>query len=319
MLVKGIVRPSWGNASPTVYTGVEPVDNTPISAYNLPMNRLPTETRAMILHMLVEGNSMRGISRLMNVRLETVTKLLLDAGDACLAHHNRVIRNLDVRYVQCDEMWAFCYAKETNAWNADGAIDWAGDVWTWVGIDADTKLVLSWLASDRTLGAGRRFMQDLKTRVGEHTMISTDGHVVYPQAISDVFEPHQVDYHQIAHGTERTGELNNSYVERNNLTMRMSSRRLMRRTNGFSKKYANHVAALALNFTYYNFCRPHESLGKRTPAAAAGLDPIAHDPTWIVKMIDERTPAPRRSAFYLTKRIRAFYSFDPILEPTYPA
>ena len=97
-------------------TGVEPVDSTPVSTYNLPMNRLPTETRAMILHMLVEGNSMRGITRLMNVRLETVTKLLVDAGDACLAHHNRVVRDVDARYVQCDETWAFCYAKETNAW-----------------------------------------------------------------------------------------------------------------------------------------------------------------------------------------------------------
>jgi len=261
----------------------------------LAMNRLPLSTRVQMLGMLVEGNSLRATSRLADVSINTVTKLLVDLGAACSAYHDEHVKNLRLRYIQCDEIWAFCYAKDKNVPEEKRGIFGYGDVWTWVAIDADTKLVPSFMVGTRGSQTAKAFMDDLASRLANRVQLTTDGHRVYLQAIEDAFGD-DIDYAMLVklYGNDGESEkryspaecigcreigitghpdpkhISTSYVERQNLTMRMNMRRFTRLTNAFSKKVENHVAMVAIHFMHYNFARIHKSL-RVTPAMAAGI------------------------------------------------
>ncbi len=261
----------------------------------LAMNRLPLSTRVQMLGMLVEGNSLRATSRLADVSINTVTKLLVDLGAACSAYHDEHVKNLRLRYIQCDEIWAFCYAKDKNVPEEKRGIFGYGDVWTWVAIDADTKLVPSFMVGTRGSQTAKAFMDDLASRLANRVQLTTDGHRVYLRAIEDAFGD-DIDYAMLVklYGNDGESEkryspaecigcreigitghpdpkhISTSYVERQNLTMRMNMRRFTRLTNAFSKKVENHVAMVAIHFMHYNFARIHKSL-RVTPAMAAGI------------------------------------------------
>jgi len=280
------------------------------------MNKLPLAKRVQILHMLCEGSSMRSISRVAGVSINTVTKLLVDAGSACQAYHDERVRGLRSERVQCDEIWSFCYAKARNVQAAKGAPEEAGDVWTWTALDADSKLIVSWLAGGRDAGYAHEFMQDVADRIDSRVQLTTDGHKPYLEAVEGAFGAN-VDYAQLVklYGQAPEGQrrysppvclgarknavegkpdpkhVSTSYVERQNLTMRMAMRRFTRLTNGFSKKLENHTHALALYFVWYNFCRIHKTT-KVTPAMAAGVTDTLRDVEWIVSLIDEAAPQP---------------------------
>ena len=252
---------------------------------------------------------MSSIARVEDVAPMTITRLLVQAGHACQRHHNNTVRNLTPRYVECDEQWAFCYAKDRNLPYITGDPDHAGDTWTWVAIDRDTKLVISYLVSpDRTLEYARPFMLDLRSRIINRIQLTTDGWNAYIEAVDNAFVG-DIDYAQLVKqyrtspddgrrryaGAERriiTGNpeyamISTSFVERINLTTRMSLRRYTRKTNGHSKSLEHHEHALALYFTHYNFCRPHSSLGRyTTPAMAAGLAEFPHDTGWILGLMN---------------------------------
>ena len=283
------------------------------------MNKLSIQKRAMILTMLVEGMSMRAVSRTVGVSINTVTKLLIEAGEACAAYHDEAVRNVTARRVQCDEIWAFCYAKEKNVKRAKAAPQGAGDVWTWTALDADSKMVLSYEIGDRSGATAIEFMDDLRSRLANRVQLTTDGHKAYLEAVEGAFGD-DVDFAQLVKlygdapdrekryspaecvGTRKrriTGSpdrkaVSTSYVERQNLTMRMGMRRFTRLTNAFSKKIENHLHTLSLYFVHYNFCRQHKSLGGVSPAMAAGVSDTLHDMEWIVGLIDARAPAPQR-------------------------
>jgi IS1 family transposase len=263
------------------------------------MNRLSTEKRAAILGMMVEGNSLRATTRLAGVSINTVSKLLTDIGDACTEYQDRTLVDLPCKTIQCDEIWSFVYSKQKNV-PADRQGEFGvGDVWTWTAIDADTKLVPSWFVGQRTAEDGFLFMMDLKGRLANRVQITTDGLRAYSAAIGFSFGT-ELDWAvlQKLYGRDPSGErryspavctgmdikvkrgdpdpakISTSYVERQNLTMRMGMRRFTRLTNGFSKKVDNHMAAVALHFMHYNFGRPHTSLKNpypRTPAMGAGV------------------------------------------------
>ncbi len=281
------------------------------------MNKLPLHTRVQILNMLVEGSSMRSISRVAGVSINTVTKLLVDAGEACAAYHDEHVRNVKASRVQCDEIWSFTYAKAKNVAKAKAAPEVAGDVWTWTGLDADSKMIVSWLVGGRDGSYAMEFMDDLAKRLANRVQLTTDGHRAYLEAVEGAFGD-DVDYAQLVKlygaapesakgryspaecigarkervtGNPDRDHVSTSYVERQNLTMRMSMRRFTRLTNGFSKKVENHCHALALYFVHYNFCRLHKSL-KVTPAMAAGVSDTLHDMEWVVGLIDARAPKP---------------------------
>lgn len=258
------------------------------------MNKLSVEKRVQILSMLCEGSSMRSISRVCDVSINTVTKLLIDAGTVCAAFHDGKVRNVPSTKVQCDEIWSFSYAKQKNVRFAKSAPESAGDVWTWTGIDADSKLIVSWHVGDRSQHTGISFMGDLKARLSNRVQLTTDGHKAYLKAVSVV--DFDADYAMLnkIFATDYAGagrysppkcigavktpisgnpdpqHINTSFAERQNLTMRMAMRRFTRLTNAFSKKFENHCHALALYFFWYNFCRVHKTLGV-TPAMASGL------------------------------------------------
>ena len=258
------------------------------------MNRLSISDRTRIAACLVEGNSIRATCRLTGAAKGTVLKLLAELGEACAAYHDKHVRRVSVRRVQCDEIWSFCYGKDKNLTQEQQEAG-AGTVWTWTAIDADTKLILSYVCGDRDARFALEFMKDLAARVTTRIQITTDGFKLYADAIEGVFGI-DVDYAQLIKlygnpGTPDTryspGEvistetvvkvgrpdprhISTSFVERQNLTMRMSMRRFTRLTNGFSKKVENHEAAIALHFMYYNFCRVHKTL-RVTPAMEAGL------------------------------------------------
>ena len=292
------------------------------------MNKLDIKTRAMILNMMVEGNSMRSISRVVGVSINTVTKLLIEAGEACAAYHDETVRNVGSTRVECDEIWSFCYAKDKNVANAKAAPDGAGDVWTWTAIDADSKMILSYEVGDRSAGTAHEFMYDLRNRLSNRVQLTTDGHKAYLSAVEDAFGS-DVDYAMLiklygdstgAKGHEKkyspaacTGArkeaimgqpieelVSTSYVERQNLTMRMGMRRFTRLTNGFSKKIENHLHMLSLYFVHNNFVRMHKTL-KMTPAMAAGVSDTLRDTAWIVGLIDARAPAPKKRGPYKKK------------------
>lgn len=259
------------------------------------MNRLPLAKRSQIIQLLVEGNSMRSCSRIAGVSVITVMKLLVDSGKACAKFHDETIRNIKVDRLQCDEIWSFVYSKNKNT--PDDKKGSAGDVWTWTAIDADTKLIISWLVGSRDEDTANWFMKDAANRIIGRVQITTDGFRKYPDAINEAFEQ-QIDYAQlvknyfngktvstdpskgynkyvgadkvIMFGNPDPRFISTSYVERQNLNIRMGNRRFTRKTNAFSKKVENHCYSLALWFMYYNFVRIHKSLSV-TPAMQAGL------------------------------------------------
>ena len=269
------------------------------------MNRLPKGKRAQILSLLLEGMSMRSASRIAGVSTNTVTKLLVDAGRACAVYHDVTVRNVTGGKIECDEIWSFCYAKDRNVSTAKAAPQDAGDVWTWTAIDRDTKLLVSCMVGDRSADMALEFMTDVRYRLANRVQLFTDGLSAYLGAVETAFGD-DVDYGQLVKtyglgGTVMTGvqkqkvignpsrrSMSTSHVERHNLTMRMVMRRYTRMTNAFSKKLENHIHMCSLYAVWYNFVRPHMSLGGRTPAMAAGLASTAHDMEWIIDLIADQ-------------------------------
>lgn len=289
------------------------------------MNKLPTHKRTMILNMLVEGMSMRAISRTAGVSINTVSKLLVEAGEACAAYHDETVRNVTAQRVQCDEIWSFVYAKDKNVKTAKAAPDGAGDVWTWTALDSDSKMILAYEVGDRSAATAIEFMDDLRARLANRVQLTTDGHKAYLEAVEGAFGG-DVDFAQLIKlygesiegkraerkyspaecaGTKKRAiegrpdmkAVSTSHVERQNLTMRMGMRRFTRLTNGFSKKLENHLHMLSLYFVHYNFVRIHKSL-RMTPAMAAGVTDALHDMEWIVALIDARAPKPKKRGPY---------------------
>lgn len=271
-----------------------------------PMNKLSVARRAQIIGLLVEGTSLRATSRLADCSINTVTKLLVDVGSAAAEYQDRTLRNLPCKRIQCDEIWSFVYSKQKNVPEEMRGQYGVGDVWTWTAIDAETKLVPSFLIGTRDGGTAYDFMQDLAGRLANRVQLTTDGHRAYLEAVEAAFGA-DIDFAQLVkiygpapQGPDRkyspenfcgtkvnvvTGDpeaekISTSYVERQNLTMRMGMRRFTRLTNGFSKKVENHGHAVALHFMYYNFGRIHKSL-RITPAMAAGVS----DHVWSLEEI----------------------------------
>lgn len=284
------------------------------------MNKLPLHKRVMILSLLVEGSSMRSISRTVGVSINTVTKLLIEAGEACAAYHDKTVRDVKANRVQCDEIWSFCYAKAKNVERAKAAPDGAGDVWTWTALESDTKMILAWEVGDRSAETAIEFMDDLRARIDNRVQLTTDGHRAYLDAVEGAFGG-DVDYAMLVklygsvsgksaenrsspaecvgthkariEGNPDPAHVSTSHVELHNLTMRMGMRRFTRLTNAFSKKLENHLHMLSLYFVHYNFCRRHKSLGGISPAMAAGVSDTLRDLEWIISLIDARSAQPR--------------------------
>ncbi|MEJ0012926.1 MAG: IS1 family transposase [Bauldia sp.] len=281
------------------------------------MNKLPLAKRVQILSMLVEGSSMRSVSRVADVSINTVAKLLAQAGDACGAFHYNTVRDVKARRVQCDEIWSFCYAKAKNVENAKAAPVGAGNVWTWTALDSDSKMILSWMVGDRSAETANFFMDDLAARLADRVQLTTDGHKVYLDAVAGAFG-NNVDYAMLVKlygddanavgpekkyspsecvGTRKEPKIGSpdiehvstSHVERMNLSMRMGMRRFTRLTNAFSKKIDQHVAALSLYFVFYNFVKTHKA-HKLSPAMAAGVTDRLWSVEDIVALIDARAP-----------------------------
>ena len=260
---------------------------------------------------------MWSISRMLGVSINTVTKILVDAGEACAAYHNDTVRNVEARRVQCDEIWSFCYAKQKNVATEKAAPVDVGDIWTWTALDSDSKLIVSYLVGGRDSKYAIEFMDDVAKRLANRVQMTTDGHRAYLEAIEGAFGG-DIDYAQLVkmygaapdamkgryspaectgtrkrrvEGDPAIEDVSTSHVERQNLTMRMSMRRFTRLTNGFSKKIDNHVHMLSLYFVHYNFCRIHKSL-KVSPAMAAGVSESLYDMEWIIGLINARAPKP---------------------------
>ena len=259
------------------------------------MNKLTLAERAKILHLLCEGMSIRAITRLTGASKNTVAKLLIDAGKACADYHDANVQNVKAARIQVDEIWSFTYAKQKNVATAKAAPEAAGDTWTWTAIDADSKLIVSYLVGGRDSEYAMEFMDDLASRLANRVQLTSDGHRAYLEAVEGAFGC-DVDYAQLVKmygptitapgryspaectgakkvrvaGSPDPADVSTSYVERQNLTMRMHMRRFTRLTNAFSKKVENHAHAVALHMMYYNFVRMHKTL-RMTPAMAAGV------------------------------------------------
>jgi IS1 family transposase len=274
------------------------------------MNKLSTAKRAAVVAALVEGNSIRASARMTQVSKPTILKLLADLGAACSQFHDQTVRGLRSRRIECDEIWQFCYAKAKNVPEDKRGTFGYGDVWTWTALDSDSKLIVSWLVGGRDAGTAFTFMNDVASRLRNRVQLTTDAHRPYLSAVEDAFGA-DIDYAtlQKVYGTEGdekryspakiisstteviTGNpdprhISTSYVERQNLTMRMHMRRFTRLTNAFSKKVENHMAAVALHFAYYNFCRVHQTL-RVTPAMEAGISSHVWSIAEIVALLDE--------------------------------
>jgi IS1 family transposase len=294
------------------------------SSYSRGMNKLPLDKRVQILSMLVEGSSMRSVSRVLDVSINTVARYVELAGKACDAFHNRSVHDVQAKRVQADEIWSFYYAKKINAPRTKVGPDKSGDIWTWTALDSDSKMILTWFVGDRTPHSAREFMRDLATRIKGEFQLTTDGLIYYPQAVAAAFEK-GVNYAQLVKhyaetasrdperryspavctGAKKTPVIGNpnpkdistSHVERSNLQMRMSVRRMTRLTNAFSKKFENHCHALALYFVWYNWVRIHTTL-RTTPAMAAGLTHKLMEMADIAAMIEAyEGPAKRRGPY----------------------
>jgi IS1 family transposase len=288
------------------------------------MNKLPLAKRVMILNGLCEGVSMRSISRMADVSINTVTKLLEDAGETCLALHDELVRGVKSERVQCDEIWSFCYAKAKNVAAAKAPVEGAGDVWTWTALDADSKLMVAYFVGDRSGESASYLADDLRSRIAsERIQLTTDSHNAYLGAIEDAFGA-DADYATIqkiyktdpaaargrysppictgvhkhtVEGDPDPAHVSTSYVERSNLSIRMQNRRFTRLTNAFSKKLDNHIHALALYFAFYNFVRIHKTL-KVTPAMAAGVTHTLWTMEDIAERIEARRPQPSKRGPY---------------------
>jgi IS1 family transposase len=287
------------------------------------MNKLPKNTRAQILTMLVEGMSMRAVSRTCDVSINTVSKLLVEAGEACGSYHDETVRNVAAKRVQCDEIWSFVGAKQKNISAMKAPVDSAGDVWTWTALDADSKMMVSYLVGGRDGQYALAFMDDVASRLANRAQLTTDGHKAYLEAVEGAFGA-DVDYAQLVkiygaapegktvryspaectgikkikvEGNPDIAHVSTSYVERMNLNIRMGNRRFTRLTNAFSKKIDNHLHMLSLYFVHYNFCRVHKSL-RMSPAMAAGVSNTLRDMNWIVDLIDARAPVATKRGSY---------------------
>jgi len=278
------------------------------------MNKLSIERQAQVIRVLCEGNSIRSTARITDTAINTVVKLLRDVGLACAKYQHIYLRDLPCRLIQCDEIWSFCYAKQKNVPEDKQGRFGYGDVWTWTAIDADTKLVPTWLVGLRDAGFAFEFITDLESRLANRVQLTTDGNRVYLQVVEDVFGA-DIDYAMLVklYGKEPESEkryspaqcigtdlriiqgnpdiklISTSFAERQNLTMRMSMRRFTRLTNAFSKKLENHELAIALYFMHYNFVRPHKTLSNpypTTPAMAAGVSERTWSVEDIVKLVE---------------------------------
>lgn len=265
------------------------------------------------------------MSRVCDVSINTVTKLLIDAGNACAAFHFETVRDVKANRVQCDEIWSFCYAKEKNVPGAKRAPDGAGSVWTWTGFDSESKMILSWMVGDRDAETANFFMDDLASRLANRVQLTTDGHSVYLDAVAGAFGA-EIDYGMLIklYGGEAAAttperkyspaecvgarkvpisgapirkHISTSHVERQNLNIRMGLRRFTRLTNAFSKKIDMHIHALSLYFVFYNFVRMHKTL-KMTPAMAAGVSDRLWSMDDVVALVDARAPKPGKRGPY---------------------
>jgi IS1 family transposase len=274
------------------------------------MNRLDSKRRSQVVGCLIEGNSIRATVRMTDVAKNTVVKLLADIGQACAGYQDKILRNLPCKRIQCDEIWSFCYAKEKNLPTGLRGEFGYGDVWTWTALCADTKIVPCWMVGGRSAVYANRFISDLAARLAHRVQLTTDGRRVYLDAVERAFGS-DVDYAMLArlYGNDSEKEVRYSpaecigalatpitgnpgkcrisagFVERQNLTMRMSMGRFTRHTNGFLKKVDNHGHTIALYFAYYNFCRIHQTL-RVTPAMAAGVSGHVWDISEIVALME---------------------------------
>ena len=274
------------------------------------MNKLSTEDRVRVISALVEGCSIRATVRMTGVSKKAVTRLLVNLGNACAAYHDEHVRNVKAKRVQCDEIWSFVYAKQKNVPKDKRGVPGYGDVWTWTAIDADSKLAVSWLVGSRDGEAAKLFMNDVAGRLANRVQLTSDGHSPYLWAVEDAFGT-EIDFAQLVKiygqptesekryspaqciGAKRqrvTGNpdpkhISTSFVERQNLTMRMSIRRFTRLTNAFSKKIENHAHSIAIHFMHYNFVRQHQTT-RVTPAMAAGVTGKLWELSDVVKMIE---------------------------------
>jgi IS1 family transposase len=280
------------------------------------MNILPLTKRIAVVAALVEGNSIRATCRMTGVAKGTVLKLLVDLGHACEAYHRRTVFKVKSRRIQCDEIWSFCYAKAKNVPANMRGLPGVGDVWTWTAMDADTKLMVSWLLGERDAECAAEFIGDLASRLANRVQLTTDGYRVYLNAVEDAFGS-EIDYailvklygeapeaekryspaqclgarKEVVTGFPERKHISTSFVERSNLTMRMSMRRFTRLTNAFSKKVENLEAAVALHFMHYNFARVHQTL-RVTPAMEAGIADHVWSLEEIVGLLEKETYAP---------------------------
>lgn len=289
------------------------------------MRQLPLEKRATILRCLLDGMSIRATARIADVSKNTVAKLLVEAGAACSAFHDEHVRGVNARRVQCDEIWSFVGCKQKNV--KPEASEWRGDVWTWVGIDADSKLAISYVVGGRDSEYAIAFMDDLRARLATRVQLTTDGHKAYLEAVEGAFGG-DVDYAMLIklygepasrtdqrryspaectgarreriEGDPDMAKVSTSHVERQNLTMRMAMRRFTRLTNAFSKKLENHAHAVALHFMNYNFCRIHQTL-RVTPAMAAGVTDRLWEVADIVALVDTMHHQPKARGPYKTR------------------
>jgi IS1 family transposase len=289
-----------------------------VTLKDVAMNKLDLKTRARVLACLVEGNSIRATVRMTGVAKNTVAKLLADVGAACAAYQDKALRNLPCKRVQCDEIWSFVYAKAKNVRDAKAAPEGAGDAWTWTALCADTKLICAWHVGPRDAGVAFDFMHDLARRLANRVQLTTDGNKAYLRAVESAFGT-DIDFAQLVKlygpvssiGPERKyspenfcgtrvskisgdpepHDISTSFVERQNLTMRMGMRRFTRLTNGFSKKLENLQHAVALHFMFYNFGRIHQTL-RITPAMAAGLSDHVWELEQIAALADQSRDVP---------------------------
>jgi IS1 family transposase len=287
------------------------------------MNKLDHEARSRSLHLLCEGSSIRAATRLTGASKNTVIKLLIDAGKVCAAYHDEHVRGLKTKRVQVDEIWSFTYAKQKNLAKAKAAPANAGDTWTWTAIDADHKLMISWLVGGRDSEYAMAFMNDLRSRLANRVQLTSDGHRAYLEAVEGAFGG-DVDYAQLvkiygasaesAKGryspAECTGavktpiegipdpkHISTSFAERQNLNIRMHTRRFTRLTNAFSKKVENHAWSVALFTTYYNFVRIHKTL-RMSPAMAAGVTDRLWEIGDIVALVEATDAKPSKRGPY---------------------